>query len=396
MTSRGLIELAIGKQTAYVVQAAAAFLLVGCLRRRATIVPGTRRWGSYVAVYALVFSGLVSTFFTINRWSLASATTPLLYVATMIALGLLLCWGSDADRRSDAIQIILPSVVAVISLQVAAAIAQQYMGWGLLSGTDYGTFGDQARPSGLTGSYLHYPLVLAVMGIVVFGAWRRRGSAILLCATGLAVFGILASYSRSGMMILAFTIVIAVSTGRTMATKVASVLALVVAWTFISLAFSENPVLVRALSALDLSSAGNSGRVRQWTDAMGSWFDSPLLFGSYTGLVTNISRNFGGSFSLGVVESSLLQQLLNLGIVGTVATYWLLGAVVRAVPVRDIWVRAGVSACILQTLIYQSIEVLPYVALLAIVPLVFTHASSPTPAHTLKSLGPRSTWPVGA
>lgn len=373
VTSRGLIEFVVGKQIAYIVQAVAAFVLVYSLRRRAVVVPGTRRSGNYVAVYAIVLSGLVSSFLTVGRWNMDSAATPLLYVATFTGLSLLLCLGADADRLSDAIRVVAPVAIVVVVLQIVTATAQQNFGWQLLSGTDYGTFGDRARPSGLTGSFLHYPLVLAVLGIIIFGAWVRQRSTLLLVATALVLYGILTSYSRSGMMILVLTIVIAVLTGPTVATRVVSGLGLVFVSAFVLLAFSGNPVLDRALSSIDLDAAGNGVRLRQWVGGVTSWFDSTLFFGSYTGLVTNISRNFGDASWFGVVESSLLQQLLNLGIVGTIATYWLLVSVARAVPRRDTWIRAGVTACILQTLIYQSIEVLPYIALLAIIPLVFTH-----------------------
>ncbi|MCR2825899.1 O-antigen ligase family protein [Microbacterium sp. zg.Y909] len=381
VTARGAIETVTGKQPAYAVQLICALLLVGVLRVRATPVPGrARRWGVYVALYALVAGGIASAIITVNTWHLGSIVAPALYIGTFSALGLLLCWGTDRTRTSDNLRVVAPAGVAVVVLQVAVGTGQQRLGWSFASGSDQASVEALVRPAGLTGSYLHYPLVLAVLAFMLFGVWMRGRSSLAILGSGVAVMGVLLSYSRSGMMILAFTLLFALLFSRTASTRLATVIVGLLAGAGTLLFLQGSPVLDRALSALDIESTGNVGRLAQWQAGVEMWTQSPLVLGSHTGLVTNITRNFGG-LSIGVVESSVLQQLLNLGLVGAVATYWLLFAVVRAIPATDIWVRAGAAACLAQTAVYQSIEVLPFMTLLAVLPLAFT--SAPVTAQQL-------------
>ena len=380
VTSRGVIEVVTGKQVAYAVQLICALALVWILHRRGAALPGGAvRWGGYVALYILVIGGVASAIITLNTWHLDSLIAPALYVATFAVLGLMLCWGTHRDRVSDNLRVVTPGASAVVLVQVAVASGQQYLGWTFAAGSDQASVALQVRPAGLTGSYLHYPLVLSVLAILLVGAWMRHRRPVPLVCAGVAVAGVLLSYSRSGMMILALTLVFALLFSRTVSTRLATLLVVGLVVAAVLLFLQGSPVLDRALSALDLESSGNAGRVAQWAAGFETWSRSPLLLGSHTGLVTNITRNFGG-VSFGVVESSLLQQLLNLGIVGAVATYWLLLAVVRAVPTADVWVRAGAAACVAQTVIYQFVEVLPFVTLLAILPLTFS-ARPVVPTH---------------
>ena len=386
VTSRGVLEVAVSKQGAYLVQIIAALAVVIYLRHRSVTLPGSKRSSVYVALFLLVVTGLVSVFVTQGQNAHASSASSVIYLLSFTAIGLLLALSSDAIRASDNLRVVAPSALILVISQVMIATAQQFADYSTFAGSDYGSFGTLARPAGLTGSYLHYPLVLSVLGIILFGAWLRTGRAIYLIGAGTAIYGILASYSRSGMMILAVTVILGVLLGRTLAVRIAAgvAVAYLVAITF--LLFGESPVLARALSSVDFDAAGNARRLDQWSAGLARWSESSLFFGNYTGLFSNVGRNFGGD-SLGVVESSLLQQMLNLGLIGAVATYWLLFATAASVSRSDTWVRAGLYACIFQTLIYQSIEVLPFVALLSIVPLTFGAMESTVYRPSLMPIG---------
>ena len=132
----------------------------------------------------------------------------------------------------------------------------------------------------------------------------------------------------------------------------------------------KNDYLQRALSSLDLKSSGNNSRIILWKKGISMWMNTNLFIGEYTGIITNSTANFGGIST--VVESGLIQQLLNFGLIATISYYINLCLIVKYTKKEFIILRSMAISCIIQTFIYQSIEVLPYMFILTLVPITST------------------------
>jgi hypothetical protein len=133
--------------------------------------------------------------------------------------------------------------------------------------------------------------------------------------------------------------------------------------------FSNNPIIIRMFSALDTASAGNSLRVQRWIFGLNSWLESPIIFGWWTGIITNSTNRLTDTSSF-VVESGVLQQLLNFGLIGTMCFYWLLLSQLFSIDKHHLWLKSALIAGILETFIYQSIETIPFMITITIIPFV--------------------------
>lgn len=152
-----------------------------------------------------------------------------------------------------------------------------------------------------------------------------------------------------------------------------SVVLLLVLVTFITInTFSDNIFITRIFSAVEIDSSGNFGRINNWQHGIDAFLNSYFILGTYTGMVTNSTANFdlGESF---IVESGLLQQLDNFGVLGALFYYALLILLTYTINAKFSFFRAILIAAILQTFVYQSIEVLPFMQLLALIPQVIDH-----------------------
>ncbi len=389
LVSRGVLELVVGKTLAYGVQAlaAAAVVVIVLVTGRARPGPAWRRtWTSY---YVLVLAAFASGAATL----LVSGTTRFFpYIAVMCFICALLAAVSSTTRRVVRVDF-GPVVVVTLAVLVAFALLQQLAGFSALPGVDRGSLGDTARPSSLTGSFLHYPLCAAVLTFASAGIAQVRRSRWYAAVAVVGAAAVLLSYSRSGMLVVLAGALLGGVFAPGAGAKLRTAYLALVAALAVYLGFSSTTVVERALSAVSLEGAGNVTRVDRWDLALRMWFDSPLLVGRYTGEVTNVTGNLTDARAI-VVESGTLQQLLNFGLVGTVAFYVLAALSVRAVDRRVSWTCAGMTACLIQTFVYQSVEVLPFMALFALVPAMVERprtAVDPPASVT----GPRAALAVG-
>jgi len=123
------------------------------------------------------------------------------------------------------------------------------------------------------------------------------------------------------------------------------------------------------LSALSSSGSGNTVRIDRWSSGVHTWLDGPVIFGNAAGVFTNITKNLD-NVNTSVVESGLIQQLVSFGLIGTVAFYALMFNLGKRIDKRHVVLKAGCYAAMLQTVVYQSIEVFPFMVFLCILPLV--------------------------
>lgn len=224
----------------------------------------------------------------------------------------------------------------------------------------------------MTGSFLHYPLAIAILCFILLQAYavtHRRALLALSVAAGVAV---ISSFSRSGAMILIFSLCAYLLIGRNLAARVRFFLLAFLGLPVILLLGRDNTYVDRILSATEAGGAGNSGRLHQWGVAFRMWSDSPLLIGNYTGMVTNVTKNLSDQGSM-VVESGALQQLLSFGLVGAILFYCMFAINYRNISRDHLWLRAMVIGAALQSFIYQSVEVFPFMVLVSMAPLYSHH-----------------------
>ena len=188
----------------------------------------------------------------------------------------------------------------------------------------------------------------------------------------LAVFfagAVVISYSRSGEMVLALGVLIFFFAASRTSTRVNLVFVGLLGLVAVAWLAPTSLYLQRALSALSLQGTGNTVRVERWETGLKLWFDSPWLVGTHTGVATNIIKNLG-TIDTHVVESGLIQQAVSFGLVGAALFYALLLLPRRMIRPDYGWLRAGYLGAVLETFVYQSIEVFPFVVTLCVVSLL--------------------------
>ncbi|MBV4422913.1 O-antigen ligase family protein [Clostridium tyrobutyricum] len=264
-------------------------------------------------------------------------------------------------------------IVLITSIMLEfVAFAQEFLGkFAFLPGSTLGL----ARPQSLTGSYLHYPIILVLLGFILIQCYASEKRIIY------GIFGIISfvmcilSFSRSAAFILLGGLCVLILTGiyKVIKTKRIKLKNFYMSLMFIAivLAFfycNQNSIYVaRIFSALNANSEGNTQRIVIWQNAITLFKNTNIFIGSYTGMFTNSTANFGGQST--VAESGLLQQLLNFGLLGALLYYLLFIRIKRNINKNHVWLKVALIASILESFIYQSIEVLPFMAILCILPL---------------------------
>lgn len=363
VVSRGALEVALGKQIAYGLQfgAVSAFLLL-------ILLVGTQArqglTGRLIAAYVFVLAALMSMAASAATHNIDFAWP---YVVVMLFYTLVIT--AFGGFRFDVVRrIAIGPAVAVVTLAlVGVALAQQFLGWHGLPGNDSGTFGSTLRPASLTGSFLHYPIALAILAYVLLGIFMQTRQRGYLWIGLIGVAGVVLSLSRSGLVLCLSAALVGALMLRTLSSKLKVVAALGTGFLVIALVFPSGQFIDRALSTFQADGAGNATRIGQWNRIIGEWLASPLIVGNQTGVYTNVTANFAGTAN-SVAESSVLQQLINFGLVGLISSYFVLWGSVRAAPTDVPWFRAALIGALAQSFFYQSIEVFPFMLIYAMVP----------------------------
>ncbi len=397
MCSRGLFEVAAGKAAAYVLQLAVwSVLITACLISRRT---KPTIWLPLILLFVALFaaSSLVSAVITLERQGLAYG---FIYVFVFLYISIILSFFSGFRNPWIEAPAVQKAFVAMGILLAVFGILQQ-LGMIRLPG---GSAVALLRPSSLTGSYLHYPIILALLALSMMqihaatGKWRYIVYAVFMAV---AIF---TSFSRSGMSIVMGTIVffyasyyIRQKIKVKMYLYVIAVLSIPVILLGMVIFAEQSAVLERIVSIVDLESGGNDGRTIIWTRVFATYMDGPIIFGDQAGLYTNITGNLLGGDAR-AAESGVLQHLVNIGLIGCLAFYAIFVFVYRAIDPSHLWLRAGVITAALQSFIYQSIEVFPYMAILGLMPVLSRYLAAveqerrgkvtPLPSSPVGSPGP--------
>ena len=123
----------------------------------------------------------------------------------------------------------------------------------------------------------------------------------------------------------------------------------------------------RISSIFSINSPGNIERITIWKDSLRLIFDGYFLIGSHTGMYTNITKNLTNIDSI-VLESTALQQIVNFGFLGFGIFYFFLFMVYKRINNQCMLMKGLALSCIIQSLIYQSGEVIPFIYLYSLLP----------------------------
>ncbi|RDK02783.1 hypothetical protein [Paraburkholderia lacunae] len=376
--SRGILEFGFGKEFAYVLQVGGIIGLLGLNISPVALRQHFRSYGRTVlaAGAALTLLTCASILVTVAEWGefgpnylFLLCFTAFLYLYTV----------SNKYRgfvRSDIAQ--RGVIVAAVLLGVVA-IAQQTGNFAVdLPGSTFGF--ENLRVPSLTGSYLHYPLFLSVVGSLCISQYfQTRKINFLACGIAIAAL-IFVSLSRSGLLIILATVFFILFKEGFRKYFLGFVPKMVAAALLCSVlvaaageSFDKQNVfsvgLERLMNAGSISSEGNDERLSVWKSGMNMLGFENIFTGSYFGLVTN-SASESAKNMFGVVESSFLQQILNIGLVGALIYYGMLASIVNLISDSNRVVRCCVWSCLLQTFFYQSIEVIPFVFIFMTLPVI--------------------------
>jgi hypothetical protein len=359
-STRGLTEYLLGKSLASIIQVFVIIisLLFAFDLSSLRFFLGKTRTG--ISILLVLILGLMSIYVTSSYNGVFGVNYIILIVFTFYLIFAVYATESKNMVNGDTAY---KFVVVNCFILTLFAISQQLRTEFIIFPGQTADFG-LVRPQSITGSYLHYPLFLGIITSATFVKFYQEIKLKSFIIFFYFFLCLITTLSRSGMLIL--FIVILYSVFRNLSLKnifiLVSGLGVVVV---LALFFNDvsDVIVTRISGSADLESAGNGGRMFIWNRAAEMMSGVNIFVGSYFGLVTNSAPD---EIKVGVVESSLLQQILNLGLIASVLYYMILFRIknIIAPPYRIILI-----ACLAQSLIYQSIEVIPYLFFMITLPI---------------------------
>ncbi len=362
------MEVTIGKLLAYAVQAgfwlAVQIAAITLFRVRPTNLLS-------IGIALTFFFGITAVISSF--WTMSVANSPNGIITTVVNVYLLLLFVVSYGFETEAFSarpIILSMALAGVILPVVGVI--QMVVFSYLS---YLPGASPGRPPSVTGSYLHFPLLCGVLGIALLeGAkalrWRSLYLISLLCFIGVAISG-----GRSGTLVLVGAGALYIlfeffrkSSAVKLKFALFALITVGILATAIIVAYQYSVAVQRIAQLGDLQESGNAQRVEIWTEIYYYWRETNLWFGEYTGLVGNTTNNVSGQAQNLVAESGALQQLINFGALGFLSFYGVMLISYFGIRKECTFLRALFVSAMVQTLFYQSTEVLPYMAMLAFLP----------------------------
>jgi O-Antigen ligase len=379
---RGVLEFEIGKSAAYLVQVGGIVLLLVWYVSPSALSAHFRRDGmwSFWSIVGLSFTIIISILITLAQTGAIGYSYLFLFAFTIF-----IYFYSISNYRKRFVRpgLAYAGVALIGLIQAGVGVAQQQSVFPLdLPGATYGF--DNLRVPALTGSYLHYPLFVGVIASLCAVKYLTNKKLLSAVFCAVLTWCIFSSLSRSGMLIIlsTFGFVFIKEPMRFLSKHAKLIIAAVVASAAVLVlgGASENSIMStgtqRMTGATDLQSDGNDGRTEAWDKAVALARPVNVIAGSYFGLITNSAPDEIKE-EYGIVESSVLQQILNIGLIGTIFYFGLLISITKLMS-GESRLSACVWAALFQTLFYQSVEVIPFIFILMTLP-VFDGLGKPRP-----------------
>lgn len=363
--SRGLLELYFPTIIAYAIQMFLGFIFVIFIFIRSASKPKKNfKVKIMFFISFMIFSSISATLTSFAQGFYISW----LYVVVMNYYMFLFFITTSFDFKTVE-RVNFNRIISIIAfILIVIATLQQYQIETQLPGI---TIFPDIRPSSLTGSYLHYPLVISLFFFYFLQSWVLKKKYRDLFFVLLTSLAIITSFSRSGMMLILVGIVFNLVFRYEIIDKKILRLVLFILIGFVFIVMNLDSLYVeRLFSTLQLTGLGNSQRFSLWTNGIEMWLKTNLVIGSYTGQVTNLTSNISDIGNSTVVESGLIQQLLNFGAIGTFLFYSFFVLLYNSIDKDYFWIKSGIVAAVVQSFAYQSIEVYPFMFMLSIFPVI--------------------------
>lgn len=232
------------------------------------------------------------------------------------------------------------------------------------------------RPAAFTGSFLHFPLIMAFFSLILLQWGQIIRSRLYVYSGCLFALSTVAVASRSAIFIIFFaTLLYPLLSRFKKSGKILLVITLAASFLIGFITYQSHlqersialDLVKRITTASQSKAAGNEGRIQSWKTVINMWKDSNWLIGEHAGMVTNSAHSLDPRAHT-VAESGVLQILVNFGLFGLLLFYITLYQAYRFIHRHHYWLRALFLAALVQTSFYQSIEVLPFMALLLMLP----------------------------
>ena len=365
--SRGFFEIYIGKTSAYVVQIATWSLFLAIL----PLVLEVRWMKVNKSIYAYVTLGFFAFLSSLLTIVMSGFEYGYIYTSVTMYIAVLLLYGTSVRLKYIKSSNLLDPIMIITLVLVIVAFLQQLD----IIDMPGDSLTEILRPSSITGSYLHYPIVMAILSIIFIQSasiLRKKRYMLMSILCPISVF---ISFSRSGMMIIGLSLVFwfIMYLNTLPYKKKISVLQIGILLSFILLVIviieKNNFFISRFIGAFDTKSEGNDDRTAIWLNGINLLRYDSLLYGHYTGMYTNVTQNLIGVSSF-VLESGFLQQIVSFGLMGTLAFYAIIFGVFLSIEKSCIWLKSVVLASVMQSFVYQSTEVFPFIVLISLLPVI--------------------------
>lgn len=412
--SRGIWELVFNlkKFFPYVMQfvaVVAGMSVLVFLNRRS--LPSFQKDVSFWFLVLFFIAEIVSAIITLSKAMYVQEVLVFCFIIAFL-LTLFQAGGSFRLRGESQMKTLVRVLFVIGSVNLAAGVLEQLAGvmnWVTLehykkinwmssifnSGGFFMPFGlNIIRPTGITGSFLHFPLVMPVLGALVI---RFEKSLVIRIFAFLFILIPFTSMSRSGMVLSTFILLALALQGiRTfcvfIAEDVQKRFGYIVGASALIVAAVLAVIFVPPLNKLaglvwlrvsDFGDMSNTSRFKTWASHLQAYLKTNLIFGEYAGYSTNIVSNIlgynrlGGTVQLigGVPESGVLSILIGTGLAGLITYYGVfIVQLTRLFRKKEFLLGSALLGATVQTFFYQSTEVLPFMFTLALIPLLANSA----------------------
>ena len=365
--SRGFFEIYIGKTSAYVVQIATWSLFLAIL----PLVLEVRWMKVNKSIFAYVTLGFFAFLSSLLTIVMSGFEYGYIYTSVTMYIGVLLLYGTSVRLKYIKSSNLLDPIMIITLVLVIVAFLQQLD----IIDMPGDSLTEILRPSSITGSYLHYPIVMAILSIIFIQSASILRKKRYMFMSILCPISVFISFSRSGMMIIGLSLVFwfIMYLNTLPYKKKILVLQIGILLSFILLVIviieKNNFFISRFIGAFNTKSEGNDDRTAIWLNGINLLRYDSLLYGHYTGMYTNVTQNLIGVSSF-VLESGFLQQIVSFGLMGTLAFYAIIFGVFLSIEKSCIWLKSVVLASVMQSFVYQSTEVFPFIVLISLLPVI--------------------------
>lgn len=347
--SRGLLQILFPKSISFGIQFSAIVLFVLYSLNLKIIIAYLLK-PKYIVI-------IIITFFSIMLTQFEKSNFGFLWVGIVLVTLLLLIYTQETVIKNNLDYVYLKNSVIIIFITLIFFGTLQSNGL-LLEYLPADSFLN--RPSSITSSYLHYPILISTLSIIFLHIFTRSKSSdyiyLILYLVGFAVVFI--ANSRYGMLQVVIGLFLISSRKKLFITLFA---ALIILYVFYKI---DNSITERLFSAFSIDSIGNNDRVNSWKNAVDQLSIFNIFLGDSFGLFSNSMNIFSNSISAKrVTESSILLLALNFGIIGGVYFLYLISTVYEKQTILFI-------ILFFPTLFYQSIEVIPFILIICLAPVL--------------------------